>query len=152
MAERTVEGVERTVHRTYEWLAELSNLLGIEDRAEAYRTLRGFLHVIRDRVTVEEAAELAAQLPTLIRGMFYEGWVPAKTPERWRTRDAFVTRFAEQAGLAGPTQAAYAAAAVTRLLRHQLTQGQVEEALSMLPSEVREVLDSDLPAEAAPAS
>jgi uncharacterized protein (DUF2267 family) len=30
------------------------------------------LHALRDRLTVEEASDLAAQLPMLIRGLYYE--------------------------------------------------------------------------------
>ena len=42
MAEDTVEGIERTVHKTYEWLAVLCDKLGITDRTEAYQSLRAF--------------------------------------------------------------------------------------------------------------
>ena len=79
MAQDTVEGIERTVQKTYEWLGALCDKLGIDNRAEAYRSLRAFLHLLRNRVTVDEAANFAAQLPLLLRGVFYEEWVPAKT-------------------------------------------------------------------------
>ena len=38
------------------------------------------LHTLRDRLTVDVAAKLAAQLPTLIRGIYYEDWDPSRTP------------------------------------------------------------------------
>ena len=47
--------------------------LGTDDRQDAYRAVRGVLHTLRDRLPVEESAQLAAQLPTLLRGVFYEG-------------------------------------------------------------------------------
>lgn len=143
MAQNTVEGIERTVHKTYEWLVELCDDLGVDDRAYGYRVLRAMLHLVRDRVTVDEAADFAAQLPTLVRGVFYEGWQPSKTPQRWRNREEFLQRLAADAGLAGPTEAAYAAAAVTNLLRRQLTEGQVDEVFAMLPADVRAVLESN---------
>jgi hypothetical protein len=45
VAQDTVEGIERTVQKTYEWLAALCDKLGIDNRAEAYRSLRAFLHL-----------------------------------------------------------------------------------------------------------
>lgn len=39
-----------------------------QDRHAAYLALRATLHALRDRLTVEEVAELGAQLPMLIRG------------------------------------------------------------------------------------
>jgi hypothetical protein len=54
--------------------------------------LRETLHAVRDFLTVDEAADLSAQLPVLIRGLFFEGWVPAKTPAKMRSVDQFLER------------------------------------------------------------
>jgi uncharacterized protein (DUF2267 family) len=50
-------------------LSEVDEELGGEDRECAYRALRAVLHALRDRLTVDVSAKLAAQLPTLIRGV-----------------------------------------------------------------------------------
>jgi uncharacterized protein (DUF2267 family) len=39
--------------------------------------LRAVLHNLRDRLTINEAADLGDQLPMLIRGIYYEAWHPA---------------------------------------------------------------------------
>jgi uncharacterized protein (DUF2267 family) len=49
-------------------------------RTQSYAALRGVLHALRDRLSVDETAQLGAQLPTLIRGVYYDGWKPAETP------------------------------------------------------------------------
>ena len=41
-------------------------ILDCPDRHEAYLALRATLHALRDRLTIEETAQLAAQLPMLI--------------------------------------------------------------------------------------
>jgi uncharacterized protein (DUF2267 family) len=75
--------------------------LSTEDSHHAYRVLRSFLHALRDQLTVDEAAKLAAQLPIFARGVFYEGWDPSRTPEHARDIESFLTRIAGEAGLAG---------------------------------------------------
>ena len=63
--------------------------LGIDNRHQAYQALRGILHALRDRLPVEEATHLGAQLPMLITGIYYEGWEPEDKPERIRHGEAF---------------------------------------------------------------
>ena len=131
---------ERSVHKSNEWLDELMRRLGTEDRRYAYRVLRGYFQVLRDRLTVDEAAHLAAQLSPLLRGVFYEGWDPSGTPETYRDRDTFLSRLAGAAQLAGPTEASIAAEAATDVLRSHVTEGEVDNVLHVLPSAVRQVL------------
>src|SRR2546423_6763305 len=65
---------DRTVHTTNRSLQELMGLLDGGSRHDAYVALRATLHALRDRLPVEETAELAAQPPMLVRGFYYEGW------------------------------------------------------------------------------
>src|SRR3979409_1993907 len=90
-----------TVDKTNRILHEIEEAFGWpkERRNQSYAALRGVLHALRDRLTVEEAAQFGAQLPMLVRGLYYEGWDPSKTPVKLR-RDEFVGRFAREAGLA----------------------------------------------------
>jgi uncharacterized protein (DUF2267 family) len=137
----SVDAVQRSVQKTNEWLADLDAELGRENREEAWRILRGYLQVLRERLTVEEGAHLAAQLPLLLRGVFYEGFRPARPPARLRDGDAFLTRLADAASLSGPTDASLAAEAVTRVLRRHVSGGEVDEVLAQLPQPVRAVLE-----------
>ena len=135
------DSIDSTVAKTREWIDETAAELGTEDRREAYRVLRAFLHVLRDRIGVNEAAQLAAQLPQLLRGAFYENWVPSRTPERYRDGDTFLRKLAEQTPLAGETEASYAAAAAMRVLRRHVSEGELEDVLANFPVELRELLD-----------
>jgi uncharacterized protein (DUF2267 family) len=135
-----VSVIDRTVEKTNIWLNDLAAELGSDDRKAAYRVLRAYLHAVRDRLTVNEAAQLAAQLPELIRGTYYEGWVPARTPVKYRTVDEFLLRVAREAQLPGETQASYACSAAARVLRRHVSQGEIEDVVSVFPEEMRPVL------------
>src|SRR3954468_20250061 len=50
---------------------------------DAWRLLKGYLQTLRDELTLDEAAQLAAQLPLVLRGAFYEGFDPSRQPTRW---------------------------------------------------------------------
>jgi len=75
-----VDAFEHTMQLSYEWLRAYAEELGSGTTQLAYRCLRAALHAIRDRLPANESASLAAQLPLLLRGVYYEGWRPAHLP------------------------------------------------------------------------
>ena len=110
--------IEHSVEKTHVWLKEIAQgCLGVEDRVYAYRALRAVLHTLRDRMTVDVAAKFAAQLPTLIRGIYYEDWDPSRTPLPLHDVDAFLAHVAGEGRMAGETEASVAVSAVARVLR-----------------------------------
>src|SRR5262245_36983587 len=82
-----------TVEKTNRVLREIEAAYGWpkQRRNQSYAALRVVLQTLRDRLTVEEAADLAAQLPMLIRGLYYEGWDPRDVPVKM-DREAFLDR------------------------------------------------------------
>lgn len=54
-------------------------------RYHAYNALRAVLHALRDRLPPDVAVHLGAQLPMLVRGIYYEGWYMAGKPTKERT-------------------------------------------------------------------
>jgi uncharacterized protein (DUF2267 family) len=136
-----IDSIQHTVQKTEEWLDDLAAELGTEDERHAWRVLRAYLQVLRERLTVDEAAQLAAQLPHLLRGVYYEGFDPSRTPQRIRNRDEFLARLAERAQLTDATEAAVVAALGTRVLRRHVSVGEVNDVLSQLPAEIRDVLE-----------
>lgn len=81
-----------------EWLRVVAEVLDTEDRVFAHRVLRAWLHVVRDRLPVDGAAHLAAQLPEFLRGVFYEGWTPSRVPVAHDVA-LFRREFAHEAGV-----------------------------------------------------
>jgi uncharacterized protein (DUF2267 family) len=140
MAATHVDIIDKTVEKTNIWLNELAGELGTNDRRYAYRVMRGFLHTLRDRLSVDEAAQLAAQLPDLVRGIYYEGWDPSKSPRPYRTQAEFLERFEEEAMLHGDTEASFAVEAAARVLHEHVSEGELSDVFGLLPREIRLLL------------
>jgi uncharacterized protein (DUF2267 family) len=134
--------IDRSVEKAHIWINDVAEELGTEDEQRAYRVLRSFLQALRDHLTVDQAAKLAAQLPIFVRGVFYEGWDPSRTPEHARDVDSFLTRIAGEAGLAGETEASFAATAASRVLRRHISAGEGDSVLRALPPHLRDLLSA----------
>lgn len=133
-----IEAFEHSQHLTNLWLKALAARLGTEDRHLAYLALRATLHALRDRLTVEEAAHLGAQLPMLIRGLYYEGWRPTGKPVREHSREAFLDHVRNEAR--DPNFAPEPAVrAVFGLLAERVSAGEIEDVKSTLPRPIREL-------------
>jgi uncharacterized protein (DUF2267 family) len=142
MTTTRVDVIDRSVEKAHVWLNDLAEELGTADRHHAYRVLRAFLHALRDRLSVDEAAALAAQLPIFVRGVFYEGWDPSRSAERARDVDTFLRRIATEALLAGETEASFAASAAFRVLSRHISAGETGSVLHVLPEHLRAFLGS----------
>jgi len=134
-----VSVIDRTVAKTNEWLVRLCRELGIDDRQRAYGALRAVLHALRDRIGPEVSVHLAAQLPLLVRGIFYEGWDPGSTPQKL-TLDEFIVRVEREATLHSSAEAASATRAVMQVLWDELAPGTMDHVIAVLPEEFAVVL------------
>lgn len=76
------ESIDHTPQVVAEWLDLPQDDPGRNDRGRCYRLRRETLHGIRDFLTVQAAAAPSAQLPLLLRGIFFEDWHPARTAAR----------------------------------------------------------------------
>jgi uncharacterized protein (DUF2267 family) len=135
----TVDTIDRTVAKTYAWLGELERSDAIVDAHHAYLALRAVLHAVRDRVGTEIAAHIAAQLPLLVRGVFYEGWDPTDAPVKL-TLEEFVARVERDALVKGTSEAEDVTRAVFALLWKELGEGTMGHVVAVLPSDYAVVL------------
>jgi uncharacterized protein (DUF2267 family) len=127
---------DETLRKTNIWLKEIEELLG-SDRRGAYQALRAVLHCLRDRLTIDEAAQLGDQLPMLIRGIYYEAWHPAGKPERVRSREEFLARISAHLPKTRPIDAKDAALAVFQILESHVSAGEIRDVMQSLPEEIR---------------
>lgn len=130
--EHGLDVIDRTVTKTYDWIREVSDRADLGDSHRAYQVLRAVLQTLRDRLEPDVAAHLAAQLPLLVRGIFYEGWDPSRTPQRMSVGD-FLARVEREAGLKGTSEAEEASRAVLSVCWDELSEGTMDHLISVLP-------------------
>jgi uncharacterized protein (DUF2267 family) len=97
-----LEGIDRSVQLAHIWINDLDQRLGWNDKRRSYRLLRTVLQALRDWLPVNEAADIAAQLPELLRGAFYEHWRPGTTPVQSRSKTDFLTRIRHELAVEPP--------------------------------------------------
>jgi uncharacterized protein (DUF2267 family) len=137
-----VASFDHAVRSAGTWLADVAKATGEEENHDrAYRLLRAWLHTLRDRLPVDVTVHLGAQLPTLIRGVFYEGWVPHAVPAKY-DRAEFLSRFCREAHLSGDDAetAEDTVRAISGALDHHLSPGTLDRVLGSLPGAVRSIL------------
>jgi uncharacterized protein (DUF2267 family) len=133
-----LEGLETTVHKTHEWLRDIALDLGIDDVHVAYGALRAVLHSLRDRLPVDEAVQLGAELPMLVRGIYYEGWSPRDKPMKSHRDDLFA---AIRHQLPGPDRLhpELIARAVLKVIARHVSPGEVGDVIAVLPKDLRDL-------------
>jgi uncharacterized protein (DUF2267 family) len=137
-----VDSLDASISKSNAWLADIDAAFGTKDRRFAYRVLRAWLHSLRDALSAEVAAHFAAQLPELLRGVFFDGWNPNKVPHKF-DRAEFVTRFAREAQVRD-SDVTKSAKIVTAVARQHMSPGGVAHPLDHLPAGIRDVLEPEL--------
>jgi uncharacterized protein (DUF2267 family) len=129
---------DHMTHTAYAWLADIASAFGTDDRRFAYRVLRAWLHTLRDRLTPDGAVKFGAQLPELLRGVYYDGWNLSAAPVKFGP-DEYMQRFADEARISA-TEVPTAAARISATMWQRFSPGQLDEALAELPEPLRDLL------------
>jgi uncharacterized protein (DUF2267 family) len=133
--------IDEAVADMNRWINELDARIGWADKPRAYRLLRAVLHQVRDHLSPDEAAQLGAQLPMLVRGVYYDGWNPSKTPVKERSRAGFVERVQESFRTDPMDDAEQAIRAVFWLLDRHVSEGEMEHVRQTFNARVRVLFD-----------
>ena len=136
----TLAIINRSVQKTNIWLRDVNYELSWFTFQRGYLSLRAVLHALRDRLTVQEVAQLGAQLPIFIRGIYYEGWNPAQTPVKSRGKELFLRQVREDfAHTRNPDiDAEHVTRAILRVLCKHVSKGELDQIKVLLPRELRE--------------
>ncbi len=135
-----------TIHATNTWLHEIGSRMVWDDRRKAYRLLRTSLHAIRDRLPPTAAAHLAAQLPLLMRGVFYEGWRPSEVPKKTRTRDEFLSGIRDAFSDDPDFDAEAAFREMVAVMKLHVSAGEMEALRRAMPDPIKALWEDEPPA------
>ena len=136
---------DTTVQQTNLWLKDMRSRIETTDRHLAYQILRATLHMIRDRVGPEHAVHFGAQLPMLIRGLYYEGWRIADTPTRTRILEEFLDDIESEARRDLGADRKEIIKAVFQVIASRIDPGEVDKLIKVFPENLRSLwVDDDI--------
>lgn len=138
---RLQDVIARTAEKTHLWVNELKDKLGAPNDGVAYHALRAVLHAMRDRMAVEQVAALGAQLPLLIRGIYYDGWHPHGKPLHIRDGEAFLELVSQY--LAQDSEYLMneqrVVSSVFQVMQQHLAPGEIDTLLNAMPTSIQQV-------------
>jgi uncharacterized protein (DUF2267 family) len=122
------------------WVKDMMAALGTKDGHKGLHALRAGLQALRDRLSVDQAAQLSAQLPLIIRGMFFEGWDPSNTPMRIRHRAEFLALVREKYAPREDLSAEDIMRSLFRVLDRHVAAGEVGHLMVTLPEDLTAII------------
>jgi uncharacterized protein (DUF2267 family) len=128
---------DKTLQTTNIWLDELMGDQAIgPDRQIAWHVLGAVLRAVRNRIPLDLAAHLGAQLPLLVRGAYYDQFRPADQPERLRSLDQFLEHVGAELATTRPVNVRDATRAVFQVVSRHVDRGQIAKVRQSLPEEI----------------
>jgi uncharacterized protein (DUF2267 family) len=137
MSERHLELINHSGQLAEKWVKELGRDLKWEDSRATLRLLRATLHALRDWLQLPEAVQLGAQLPTLIRGLYYESWKLNSASVKPRGRDEFLIRVGIEMSPEIIGNIDVAVATVFKFLSQRISAGEIADVCAGLPADLR---------------
>jgi uncharacterized protein (DUF2267 family) len=130
---------QRVEEKAFEWLEDIQEELGYDDLELAFVAFRAVSHALRDRLTVDEAADLSAQLPLFLKGIYFDGWKPAGKPIKYRHQDDFLDRVAVE--LRDYMDVYKATKGVCKILQKHISPGEIQNIKADLPKDLQIFFD-----------
>ena len=123
---------------TRQWIAEIADEMGGATVETARHALRGVLFALRDRPASSEAVALAAQLPLLLRGVFFPGSRGWPRLQKHRNGPSFLERVAsELLPLRDERSVLDDVRAALAVLGSHVTAAELRQVRALLPAEIR---------------
>ena len=133
----TMDMLQTSLRKTHEWLTDFIDHTGRKDEEKAWQMMRGVMHVLRDRLTTDQCAHLSAQLPLVIRGLYFEGWKPSRQPTRLRSREEFLQAVAEEVAPHPDIDPGQAIQGTFHVFSRRISAGELNKIKQEMPEELR---------------
>lgn len=127
-----IQDLGTAVQETEDWIDDLMQRLGWRDRERVYLSLLATLHALRDSLGRDEAIYVGAQLPPLLRGLYYEGWHPGRRAAAI-SRSNFLERIHDGVHRDPAVDTEEVARSVLALLQARLPASEIEDAKAATP-------------------
>ena len=127
-----LQDLSTAVSEAEAWIDDIMRRLGWHDRERVYLVLLATLHALRDSLPQDEAIYIGAQLPPLLRGLYYEGWHPGARLAA-KSRSAFLERIHDGVHRDPGIDVEEAARIVFAALAARLPAGELEDAKAATP-------------------
>lgn len=132
-----LEGIDQAVQQAHIWINDVERKMDWDSKPRAYRLLKAVLQALRDHLQLNEAVDLGAQLPTLIRGIYYDQWRPTKIAVKERHLKSFLDRIDSSFKPDPIDDTSKAVSAVFALLSEKISAGEIADVRNALPKELR---------------
>jgi uncharacterized protein (DUF2267 family) len=119
-----------------EFVAEVQERANLRSRDEAQRAIRATFETLGERLTADEASDLAAQLPQEIAIYLLPPYTEGTAQDF--SLDEFFDRVSQREGVPLP-DATLHARIVTGLLTETVTMGEIEDIRAQLPEDIRQL-------------
>jgi uncharacterized protein (DUF2267 family) len=129
--------IPKSVQKIHEWLDDICERGGWQDRKRGLAALRAALHELRDHLPLQECAHLSAELPLFVRGLFFENWQPEIHPPKERRQEDFLKAVEERLGPWGDMDGERTARAVFQTLANKIDPEFIEKIRDVLPRGIR---------------
>ncbi|NBB76591.1 MAG: DUF2267 domain-containing protein [Bacteroidetes bacterium] len=130
---------EKTANEATSWVQQIAKKAGQPDRPDwALSALKSVLQTLRDRTPLQEVFHLSAQMPVLIRGLYFEGYKPTGKPDKMNAKQ-FLERIESDLGENNEISAEQALYAVLNLLYEKISEGEMEDIRRSMPADIQKL-------------
>jgi uncharacterized protein (DUF2267 family) len=130
---------EKHCNETKSWLHEIAGEMRCPGKTDwAFSVLKAVLHTLRDRITIQEVFHFSAQLPVLIRGIYFEGYKPAGKPVKMNLQE-FMSQIKKLMGPRVDVPAAEGFRAVVIVLYNRTSHGELDDIKGVLPKDIQKL-------------
>jgi len=136
-----IQDFDEAVRSAEEWVDDITKRLGWRDSARGYLALLAAHRALRDCLQRDDAIYLGAQLPILLRGLYYDGWHRGAHSVA-RKRDAFLGRIHDSIHRDPAVDPEHVARAALALLTARLPAAELEDAKAATPSDLHNLWPS----------
>lgn len=134
-----IKTIQKVFAHTNEVIKRMTDTYQFNDENKAFVILRATLRALRDRLSHGEAVHLGSQLPTLLRGFYYEAWSLSTPQSKSRTKNNFLSDV--MIHLHGHSEIVLeeAVPAALKTILDMIDQGEAVQVLHELPKDIQEL-------------